>query len=544
MAITLGNGQVVYAAGRGTIHIQSIVKGKTFENIITDALYVPEISKNLFSIGSVTDKGIEAKIVKDELVLYLNGQARAIGKRISNKLYAMDWIVKMSAESNYANTKGQSLEVWHERFGHTSYQTIKELAQSKSVTGFNCINISKDYNDRFCEACVFGKQCRKPFNESTNRAKASAELIHFDICGPMSVDSISGDKIMAVFVDDYSGLIITKPMKAKSDIVQAIEDVLAIASASGHKVSRMRSDNAKEFTSTEVKKVMRSNKIVQEFSTAYCPQQNGRVESQNRTIVEMARSMLAAADLPLTLWAEAARTATHVKNRIPLKRLDGKTPIEAWTGKQPNVSYFRIFASKAYMLIDKQFRTKFEKKSKEMILVGYESGQKAYKLWERGTRKIVTARDVEIIENRPKQTAIIIEPEDTSTQDVLEEQQQQNDQEKDQDSEPVAHRTRSKQMQRTSEEKVLTAEALLAEEIPATYEEAINSPASKQWEAAMIDELQSLAKNDTWDLVKLPSGRKAIQNKWIYRIKYKPNGSVDRYKARLVIKGCSQKSWC
>lgn len=298
--------------------------------------------------------------MKDKLILYLNGQARAIGKQITNKLYTMNWTVKMPVESNYANSRACSLEVWHERFGHINFQTVKELAQGKSVTGLNCID-SNNNNNQFCEACVFGKQCRRPFNESTNRAKAPAELIHFDICGPMSVDSISGDKVIAVFVDDYSGLIITKPMKAKSDIVEAIEDVLAIVSASGHRICRMRSDNAKEFTSSEVKKLMRTNKIVQEFSTAYYPQQNGRVERQNRTIVEMARCMLAAADLPLTLWAEAARTATHIKNRVPLKRLDGRTPIEIWTNKQPNVGYFRIFGSKAYKLIDKQFRIKMNK---------------------------------------------------------------------------------------------------------------------------------------------------------------------------------------
>ncbi|KYQ47269.1 Copia protein [Trachymyrmex zeteki] len=139
--------------------------------------------------------------------------------------------------------------------------------------------------------------------------------------------------------------------------------------------------------------------------------------------------MLTAANLSLTLWAEAAKTATHIKNRIPLKRFNGKTPIETWTEKQPDVSYFRIFSSKAYMLINKQFGTKFEKKSKEMILVDYESkstkGQKAYRLWERDTRKIITVRYVEIVENMPKSTAIIIEHEDSNSpvQDETEEEE-------------------------------------------------------------------------------------------------------------------------
>lgn len=211
------------------------------------------------------------------------------------------------------------------------------------------------------------------------------------------------------------------------------------------------------------------------------------------------------------------------------------------------------------MLIDKQFRTKFEKKSKEMILVGYEPDRRAYRLWERGTRKIVTARDVEIIENIPKKTAIIIKDEITDSPIQKEKEEEEVETSKQdaeltikcteisKESEPIAHRTRSKrQLERIAEENVkdlsqtLIVEALLAEGTPFTYEEAINSSASKQWEAAMTEELQSLTKNNTWELVDLPVGRKAIQNKWVYRIKQNPNGLVNRYKARLVIKGCSQ----
>ncbi|MCO5561003.1 hypothetical protein L7F22_014623 [Adiantum nelumboides] len=61
-----------------------------------------------------------------------------------------------------------------------------------------------------------------------------------------------------------------------------------------------------------------------------------------------------------------------------------------------------------------------------------------------------------------------------------------------------------------------------------------------QWESAMDDEMDALVKNDTWDLVCLPSGKKAIGSKWVYKVKCKSDGSVERYKARLVAKGYAQ----
>lgn len=101
--------------------------------------------------------------------------------------------------------------------------------------------------------------------------------------------------MMAVFVDDYSGTVIVFPIQHKSEIIEKVEEVIAYAKLHGHVIKRLRSDNTKEFLLVEMKKVYQKNRIYHEHSTTYCPQQNGCVERQNRTIIEMARSMLAAA---------------------------------------------------------------------------------------------------------------------------------------------------------------------------------------------------------------------------------------------------------
>ena len=64
---------------------------------------------------------------------------------------------------------------------------------------------------------------------------------------------------------------------------------------------------------------------------------------------------------------------------------------------------------------------------------------------------------------------------------------------------------------------------------------------SEKWKEDADTERHSLMKNETWELVKLPTGKTALGCKWIFKTKYDPDGGISRYKARLVAQGCSQK---
>ena len=92
------------------------------------------------------------------------------------------------------------------------------------------------------------------------------------------------------------------------------------------KIKNFRLDNGGEFTSNEFKELRKESRIKRELSTPYNPQQNGIAEWKNRTIMEAARAMLHDQDLPMHLWAEAARTAVYVQNRTPHRVLENKTP--------------------------------------------------------------------------------------------------------------------------------------------------------------------------------------------------------------------------
>jgi hypothetical protein len=113
--------------------------------------------------------------------------------------------------------------------------------------------------------------------------------------------------------------------------------------------------------------------IKHEFSSPYTPQQNGVVERKNRTLLDMARTMLDEYKTPDRFWAEAINTACYSINWLYLHRILKKTLYELLTGKKPNVSYFRVFGSKCFILIKRGRSSKLAHKAVEGFLLGYDS---------------------------------------------------------------------------------------------------------------------------------------------------------------------------
>lgn len=207
------------------------------------------------------------------------------------------------------------------------------------------------------------------------------------------------------------------------------------------------------------------------------------------------------------------------------------------------------------MHIDKTKRQKLDNKALKVVLVGYVNPQKTYRVWEPGTKRVYVSRDVVIVEKPlPIKKTIPLEFEteesdliddDTNQEEEIRTVQQskqsvgvrENMQTRQMTNDFVGNRTRSK-----SKSNIMAiGEAFIVDGIPETLEEVQKSSDAKEWEEAMADEIESLKRNSTWKLVKPPPNHKAINNKWIFRVKTKTDGTIERYKARLVVKGCSQK---
>ncbi|UYV73987.1 hypothetical protein LAZ67_11001719 [Cordylochernes scorpioides] len=174
-----------------------------------------------------------------------------------------------------------------------------------------------------------------------------------------------------------------------------------------------------------------------------------------------------------------------------------------------------------------------------MIFVGYEHTSKNYRLYDPKSGQIVVCRNVTVREPNPVDTydtqmkiaPISIESEGSSQH-----------QDEDSTQEGTCGTTHSYNLRPRKTSQCDVASAWIAESLePVTYEEAMSSKDKINWEIAMNEEKQALIKNKTWELMDLPDNAKAIGCKWIFRIKRKSNGEIDRYRARLVGKGFSQR---
>ena len=169
------------------------------------------------------------------------------------------------------------------------------------------------------------------------------------------------------------------------------------------KIKKVRSDNGSEFKNTQVEEFLDEEGIKHEFSAPYSPQQNGVVERKNRTLIESARTMLDEYKVSDQFWAEAINTACHAINRLYLHKMLKKTAYELLTGNKPNVSYFRVFGSKCFILNKKAKSSKFAPKVDEGFMLGYGSNAYAYRVFNKTSGCVEIARDVTFDESNGSQ---------------------------------------------------------------------------------------------------------------------------------------------
>jgi len=215
-----------------------------------------------------------------------------------------------------------------------------------------------------CDMCCTGKQARNSYNATVPfNATRKLEVIHSDVCGPFEVKSVGGNSYFITFIDEFTRKLWICLLAKKSDVFSVFKKFrLLVQNESGEKISRLRTDGGGEYTSTEFNDFCSSNDINCEVTPPYRPQHNGISERKNRTLVNMIRSMLKQKQMPHYLWGEAAATAAYLINKSPTKKLQDKTPEEAWCGVKPSVQHLKIFGSLCFRHVPDQLRRKVDDK--------------------------------------------------------------------------------------------------------------------------------------------------------------------------------------
>ena len=367
----------------------------------------------------------------------------------------------------------------------------------------------------------------------------------------MSAESLGGAEYFLTFIDDNTRNVWVYPLKHKDEVFDRFLKWKALVErSSGRKLKVLRTDNGGEYTSTKFEDYLKAEGVRHERTVAKTPEQNGVAERLNRTLVETVRSMLIDSKLPHKFWAEALATAAYLRNRSPTKAVDGMTPHEAWTNVKPTVKHVRVFGCDAFVHIPKDERHKLDSKSKKCILLGYGEGYRLYS-YDPEKRRVFYSRDVKLNENERKFNENEREKEaegNTDNTHRVEFDFSDNTEVCTDDMEiPVEELSeavpRRSERQRQPPDFYGIRVNLSSEQSsePTTIEEATACSEKSQWMQAMETEIKSLKQNDVWELVQLPKGRKTVGSKWVYKVKTGVDGSVERYKARLVAQGFTQK---
>eukprot|EP00253_Pinus_taeda_P027235 PITA_27235 len=444
--------------GRGTVQIQ--FGGRTL--IFLNVYYVPGMEINLLSVSQIMRNSPQLDVVfsvhKCSIIDRETNLTVVVGLE-DHGLYRLLETGNFPAVALAARASPIST-LWHQRYGHLNMQYLSQLSQEGLVSGFPDIQTQQL---GVCGACQAGKQHQSSFanGESWRTSKKFKTLVE---------------------------------KESSCDIMT------------------LRTDKGGEFCSSVFSNFCDTHGIKRQFTTPYTPQQNSVVERRNRTILEMARSMLQHKNVPNKFWVKQSLLLSIFLTDHPLRWLKGKLPKRCGlvcSTDQPHSI---------------------------LLLVGPPDGRD----------DVVSMFDNTLPELPPENNTSLAAPialdPSSSPPNVSSSTLRPKWWAKTigdlRDDELLKGRTsRHKSTQQSTVNFALMTNIHSIFE-PQTYSEAKGTP---EWEQAMDTEFQSLQKNHTWTLSDLPEGKKPISCKWVYKVKYKANGTLDKYKARLVARGFSQK---
>lgn len=245
-SVKLGNNSRMEVAGKGNIKL--LLNGMM--STITEVYYVPELKNNLLSVGQLQEKGLAILIQGGMCKIYHPEKGLLAESEMSmNRMFILPVRCSPATQSEnclHLSSVNQS-QLWHERYGHLNYRSLKLLYDKRMVIGLPQFQDTS----KVCVDCFEGKQQRKAIpKQSTWRAKEVLELIHSDICGPISPASNSGKRYILCFIDDFSRKAWAYLLAEKAEALSCFKIFKILVEKQSSKVIKcLRTDRGGEFNS-------------------------------------------------------------------------------------------------------------------------------------------------------------------------------------------------------------------------------------------------------------------------------------------------------
>ncbi|KAK1680292.1 hypothetical protein QYE76_041140 [Lolium multiflorum] len=559
-SITFGDNSKGKVLGYGKV---AISKDLCLETV----MLVESLGYNLLSIYHLADAGYNSyftnycvKVFRsDNLKLVLVGY-------VENNLYVVD----LSKESPSPSTclmaaKHDEGWLWHRRLGHVNMRNLKQLLKGEHIVGLTDISFEKD---RVCSACVAGKQLKKKHPiKSIVTTSRPLELLHLDLFGPSHYDTLGGSKYGLVIVDDYSRYSWVFLLKSKDETHR--EFIIFAKKAQRmyeSEIKAIRTDNGTEFKNYTMQEFVDDEGIKHEFSAPYTPQQNGVVERKNRTIIEMARTMLSEFNSPHNFWGEAISTAVHYSNRLFLRPLHNKTPYELLTGNDDDpssaIKLMGIGHVRPTEIHNDEHNDGVEVSSSAQVEPSSTQVESSRATQESSSTQDEPHSEEQEESPQPTEQDHDGDQETSSTHDQAQVVPHDRVLARDEFIDHEGTIRKIKAATRASDMKVdqvlgsiskgvvtrrhhallityCQHHAFVSSFEPLKVHEALVDP---DWVIAMQEELECFTRNEVWSLVERPKDHRinVIGTKWVFKNKQDENGIVIRNKARLVAQGFAQ----
>nr|GEW95975.1 retrovirus-related Pol polyprotein from transposon TNT 1-94 [Tanacetum cinerariifolium] len=318
------------------------------------------------------------------------------------------WRTKQNTTKKCLNCKGVFVTFKKYQYIDTQSRLKSDSGCSRYMTG-NLSYLSKyeHYDGGYVSfghrgGNITGKQHKASYKSKlVNFVSKPLHTLHMYLFRPTSISSLNHKWYCLVVIDDFSRFTWTFFLRTKDETSSIFKNFITkIENLKDLKVKIIWCDNGGDFKNKEINDFCTKKGIRKEFSNARTPRQNRVAERRNRTLIEATRTMLDDAKLPVTFCAEAVNTACYIQNMVLVNKSQNKTPYELFNSRTPALGFLRPFGCHVMTLNTLDHLGKFDAKGVEGYFVGYSLSSKAFRVFNKRTKKVEENLHVDFLENK------------------------------------------------------------------------------------------------------------------------------------------------